>query len=51
MKTLTNKIALCVMVFCMSLGLNAQDFQGQATYLSKSTLDLGNWGKLCMMVF
>jgi GLPGLI family protein len=25
--------------------VQAQEFQGQATYISKSTLDLGNWGK------
>ncbi|WP_431137128.1 GLPGLI family protein [Psychroserpens mesophilus] len=45
MKAQTKKISLIVLAFMMSLNLYAQDFQGQATYISKSTMDLGNWGK------
>ena len=45
MKALTTTLSLIVFTFLITLNLNAQDFQGQATYISKSTLDLGNWGK------
>ncbi|WP_323788420.1 GLPGLI family protein [Psychroserpens sp.] len=45
MRTLTIKLGLLTLVLLMSINLNAQDFQGQATYISKSTMDLGNWGK------
>ncbi|WP_298892332.1 GLPGLI family protein [uncultured Psychroserpens sp.] len=45
MKTLTTKLSILVFGLLMTLNLNAQDFQGQATYISKSTMDLGNWGK------
>jgi GLPGLI family protein len=45
MKTLSTKLSLIIFTLLMTLSLNAQDFQGQATYISKSTMDLGNWGK------
>lgn len=32
------------MVFLISTGLYAQDFQGKAYYFSKSTMELGSWG-------
>jgi len=45
MNTLAKKISFIAFVFLMTFSLNAQEFQGQATYISKSTMDLGNWGK------
>lgn len=45
MKTLTTKIGCIVFAMIMTFSVHAQEFQGQATYISKSTLDLGNWGK------
>ncbi|WP_435412253.1 GLPGLI family protein [Psychroserpens mesophilus] len=45
MKTVASKIGLFVVALLLSLHVQAQEFQGQATYISKSTLDLGNWGK------
>ncbi|MGC1472530.1 MAG: GLPGLI family protein [Psychroserpens sp.] len=36
--------SLFAIVLCLSFNLNGQDFQGQATYISKSTMDLGRWG-------
>ena len=45
MKTVATKIGLFVVALLLSLHVQAQEFQGQATYISKSTLDLGNWGK------
>ncbi|WP_040248152.1 GLPGLI family protein [Psychroserpens mesophilus] len=45
METVASKIGLFVVALLLSLHVQAQEFQGQATYISKSTLDLGNWGK------
>lgn len=45
MNSLTTKLIGFFLIAILSLNLNAQEFQGQATYISKSTLDLGNWGK------
>jgi GLPGLI family protein len=45
MKSLATKLSLLACAFLMTLQVNAQEFQGQATYISKSTMDLGNWGK------
>ncbi|MGF1556177.1 GLPGLI family protein [Paucihalobacter sp.] len=36
--------SLCLFIGISPLKINAQDFQGQAIYLSKSRLELGNWG-------
>ena len=33
-----------LLVFFISAGLYAQDFQGKAYYFSKSTMELGSWG-------
>jgi len=45
MKSLAIKLSLVVFAISMTLNVCAQDFQGQAIYVSKSTMDLGNWGK------
>ncbi|WP_299055629.1 GLPGLI family protein [uncultured Polaribacter sp.] len=40
----TNKLwVLCILVFISSI-VNAQNFSGKATYISKTKMDLGNWG-------
>nr|WP_321235799.1 GLPGLI family protein [uncultured Psychroserpens sp.] len=44
MKSLLTKVSLLAFGLLLTLNLNAQDFQGQATYISKSTMDLGRWG-------
>lgn len=44
MRTFLLKIGFLAIVFTFSLNINAQDFQGEAYYFSKSTMDLGNWG-------
>lgn len=44
MSTLLKKFVLLAFGLLLTLTLNAQDFQGQATYISKSSLDLGTWG-------
>lgn len=44
MRTLTKNTCLLVFALLMTLNVNAQEFQGQATYISKSTMDLGSWG-------
>jgi GLPGLI family protein len=38
------KIAIIIFSFLMSTGLFAQDFQGKAYYISKSTMELGSFG-------
>lgn len=45
MKALATKLGLIAFTLFLSLNVQAQEFQGQATYISKSTMDLGNWGK------
>ncbi|WP_460219931.1 GLPGLI family protein [Psychroserpens sp. MEBiC05023] len=39
-------ITILGMLYCLVITshVNAQDFQGQAIYLTKSTMDLGRWG-------
>ncbi|SDR66461.1 GLPGLI family protein [Formosa sp. Hel1_31_208] len=37
-------IGILTLGLLLTLNVNAQDFQGQATYISKSTMDLGAWG-------
>jgi GLPGLI family protein len=44
MSTFVKKISILAFGLLLALNLNAQDFQGQATYISKSSLDLGRWG-------
>lgn len=44
MNTLLKKIGFLAFGLLLSFNLNAQEFQGQATYISKSSLDLGRWG-------
>lgn len=44
MKTKRFILSLILAFFFQCTGLIAQDFQGQAYYFSKSTLDLGRWG-------
>ncbi|WP_299338316.1 GLPGLI family protein [uncultured Psychroserpens sp.] len=44
MNALVKSIGILAFGALVSLNLNAQDFQGQATYISKSTMDLGRWG-------
>lgn len=43
MKSIVTKLAAIAMIFAMP-AMNAQDFQGQAIYYSKSKMELGNWG-------
>ena len=51
MKSILLKISVLVLTILLPVGLNevetidAQDFQGQAIYMSKTKMDLGNWGK------
>ena len=42
MKSNTYKLFLFFVLFTMCL--NAQKFSGKATYISKSKMELGNWG-------
>ena len=45
MKTMsTSKILLGIFAFFLSTTLFAQDFQGQAHYFSKTTVDMDGWG-------
>ncbi len=50
MKSILLKISVLVFTVLLPNSLNksknseAQEFQGQATYISKSTMDLGRWG-------
>jgi GLPGLI family protein len=44
MKALVKKLTTLAFGLLLTLHLSAQDFQGQATYISKSTMDLGTWG-------
>ena len=44
MRALVKKIGFFAFGLLLTLNLNAQEFQGQATYISKSTIDLGRWG-------
>ena len=44
MKHLNSKICILIFTLFTSAGLFAQEFQGQAYYFSKSTMDLGSFG-------
>lgn len=44
MKTLLLKLSLLSVFITMPFYSSAQDFQGKATYLTKSKMRLGNWG-------
>ncbi|NER16080.1 GLPGLI family protein [Spongiivirga citrea] len=44
MKSLLFKFSLLSLVLLMSNKPAPQEFQGQATYFAKSTMDLGSWG-------
>ncbi|MCK8480876.1 GLPGLI family protein [Psychroserpens algicola] len=44
MKHVTIKISSILFMLLVSLNLNAQDFQGQAIYQTKTTLDMSNFG-------
>ena len=44
MKTLTAKLSFFALLILFSFTSNAQDFQGQAVYFSKSKMELGAWG-------
>jgi len=44
MKSILLKCFALLCIFFMSFKPNVQDFQGQAFYFSKSTMDLGAWG-------
>lgn len=44
MKSIPFSLGLCLLLVIIPSEISAQDFQGQATYLSKSRLELGNWG-------
>ncbi len=44
MKSFLFKLSLLAFVLLMSSKPTTQEFQGQAFYFSKSTMDLGNWG-------
>ena len=45
MKTLLFKVSSIVLLFFTTLNLSAQDFQGQAIYQTKTTLDMSGWGR------
>lgn len=44
MKNLPIKLLACLLLINAPLFVGAQDFQGKATYLTKSKMRLGNWG-------
>ena len=44
MKFYFSKLLLSIVAFLITLSIFSQDFQGKAYYVSKSTMDLGNWG-------
>ncbi|WP_179344168.1 GLPGLI family protein [Winogradskyella ursingii] len=44
MKNLPLKISLFALTLFIGFGVFAQDFQGKAYYMSKTTMDLGEWG-------
>jgi GLPGLI family protein len=44
MKSFFSKLGILAFAFLISNSVQAQDFQGEASYISKSTMDLGNWG-------
>jgi GLPGLI family protein len=44
MKSIIFKLALFLLVTCTTHTINAQEFNGKATYISKAKMDLGTWG-------
>jgi GLPGLI family protein len=44
MKTILLKLSFLIAFICIPSSTTAQDFQGKATYLTKSKMRLGNWG-------
>jgi GLPGLI family protein len=44
MKSVAANLALSLILFVAIISSHAQEFQGQAFYFSKSTMDLGSWG-------
>ena len=44
MKTYSIKLFLYISIILIGFNSNAQNFQGQAKYVSKTKMDLGNWG-------
>jgi GLPGLI family protein len=44
MKSILFKLSFLALVLLFSFKPNVQEFQGQAYYFSKSTMDLGSWG-------
>ncbi len=44
MKSILSKISILAFVLLFSVSPNVQEFQGQAYYFSKSTMELGSWG-------
>ncbi len=44
MRPYSTRLYIAFIVFFISFGAVAQDFQGKAYYFSKSTMSLGNWG-------
>lgn len=44
MKSILLKFSFFALVFLLSFKPTVQEFQGQAVYFSKSTMDLGSWG-------
>ncbi|WP_439130391.1 GLPGLI family protein [Polaribacter sp.] len=44
MKNLPTKFFLLVVIFFIPLSVQTQNFQGKATYMSKSKMNLGSWG-------
>jgi len=44
MKAILSKISILAFVLLFSVSPNVQEFQGQAYYFSKSTMELGSWG-------
>lgn len=44
MKSILFKTALFLTIFTFTFSVNAQNFTGKATYISKSKMELGSWG-------
>ncbi|WP_298755048.1 GLPGLI family protein [uncultured Psychroserpens sp.] len=44
MKRLISKLSIVLLLLIPALNVNAQDFQGQAIYQTKTTVDMSNWG-------
>lgn len=44
MKSILFKFSLIALLGFLSASDNVQEFQGEATYISKATMDLGSWG-------